>query len=132
MYLEQTYNKLRKFMDYLPTGFPETESGVEISILKKLFTPEQAELFMKLKNEPESIDEISNRTGMEVSILKPKIENMAQKGLLFRTRDKEKVQYQTYHLAHHFFQRQNIQLSFLNTGASRAGRATSRCPGAGQ
>ena len=94
---EQTYKRLRTFMDDLPTGFPETESGVEISILKKLFTPEQAELFMKLKNEPESIDDISNRTGIELSILKPKIETMAQKGLLFRTRDKENVQYQTFH-----------------------------------
>ena len=96
MHSEKIYTSLRKFMDNLPTGFPETESGVEMSILKKLFTPEQAELFMKLKNKPESIDEISNRTGIGLSILKPKIENMAQKGLLFRTRDKGNVQYQTF------------------------------------
>jgi electron transport complex protein RnfB len=94
---EKTYKDLRKFMDDLPTGFPETESGVEISILKKLFSPEQAGLFMKLKNEPESVDEISSRAGVDASELEPKIEEMAQKGLLFRTREKDKVRYQTFH-----------------------------------
>ena len=66
---EKTYKDLRTFIDDLPTGFPETESGVEISILKKLFFPEQAGLFMKLKNEPESVDEISIRAGVDASVL---------------------------------------------------------------
>ena len=43
------YARLRRFLDTLPTGYPETPTGVEIKILKRLFTPEQAELTMKLK-----------------------------------------------------------------------------------
>ena len=47
------YERLREFLDTLPTGFPATPTGVEIRILKKLFTPEEAELTMNLQSEPE-------------------------------------------------------------------------------
>lgn len=97
MSLEKIYKRLRKFMDNLPTGFPETESGVEIKILKKLFTPEQADLFMKLTFEPETVKAIANRTGLELSMLNLKLEEMAAKGLLFRDRKDNQVRYQTFH-----------------------------------
>ena len=32
---EQTYKNLAKVLDTRPNGFPETDSGVEIKILKK-------------------------------------------------------------------------------------------------
>ena len=38
---EEIYARLREFMDALPGGYPATPSGVEIKLLKKLFTPEQ-------------------------------------------------------------------------------------------
>ena len=40
---EQTYKNLAKVLDTRPNGFPETDSGVEIKILKKIFRPEDAE-----------------------------------------------------------------------------------------
>ncbi len=43
------YLKLRDFLNKLPAGFPATESGVEIKILKKLFTPEQATIALQLR-----------------------------------------------------------------------------------
>ena len=36
---EEIYKKLAKHLDNLPGGFPPTESGVELRILKRLFTP---------------------------------------------------------------------------------------------
>ena len=39
---EDVYTKLREFLDKLPAGYPATDTGVEIKILKKLFTPEEA------------------------------------------------------------------------------------------
>jgi len=88
------YTRLREFMDTLPAGFPATPTGVEIRILKKLFTPEQAELAMKLPREPEEVGKIAARIGTAEAVLAPKLEEMAQKGLIFRTRDKDKVSYQ--------------------------------------
>ena len=40
----QIYRDLQIHLDKLPIGFPPTESGVEIRILKHLFTPEEAKL----------------------------------------------------------------------------------------
>ena len=42
---DQVYRKLAKVLDTLPNGFPATENGLEIKILKKIFTPEEADLF---------------------------------------------------------------------------------------
>ena len=36
----EIYKKLREHLDKLPVGFPETESGIEMRILKHLFTPD--------------------------------------------------------------------------------------------
>ena len=58
-----TYLKLRDFLDKLPTGFPTTESGLELKILKKLFTPEQAKIAMKLRTTPERVPAIALRFG---------------------------------------------------------------------
>ncbi len=42
------YRKLQRYLDSLPIDYPETESGVEIRILKSLFTPQEAEIALKL------------------------------------------------------------------------------------
>ena len=39
---QDVYSRLREFMDSLPGGYPATPTGVEIKLLEKLFTPEQA------------------------------------------------------------------------------------------
>ena len=42
--MTDVYARLREHLDSLPAGFPATESGVELRILKRLFTPEEAGL----------------------------------------------------------------------------------------
>lgn len=96
MDLENTYEKLREFMDSLPSGFPKTKSGVEIKILKKLFTLEQAALYVNLPQEPESVENISDRLNMDSSFLGLQLEEMAVKGLLFRERKNGEVCYKVF------------------------------------
>jgi NAD-dependent dihydropyrimidine dehydrogenase PreA subunit len=90
------YERLRGFLDTLPTGFPTTPTGVELRILKKLFTPEEAELTMNLRSEAEDVSQIATRIGKEESELASKFEDMAQKGLIFRVRQGDQVLYQAY------------------------------------
>jgi len=78
------YTKLAKFLDGLPGGFPPTETGVEIRILKKLFTPEEAEMAMKLSLIPEEAGAIAKRAKKEKKYTADLLEEMSQKGLLFR------------------------------------------------
>ena len=39
---DDVYKRLRAFFDRLPGGFPETDTGVEIKILKKMYNPAEA------------------------------------------------------------------------------------------
>ena len=36
------YRRLQEHLDRMPIGYPATKSGVEISLLKTIFTPEEA------------------------------------------------------------------------------------------
>ena len=42
---DEAYYKLAKVLDSLPNGFPATESGVEMKLLRRIFQPDEAELF---------------------------------------------------------------------------------------
>ncbi len=110
------YEKLRSFLDTLPTGFPTTPTGVELRILKKLFTPEEAELTMNLQREPEELSQIVARLGRKESELAVKLEDMAQKGLIFRVRQGEQVKYQAYQFIIGIYE---FQLKTLDSEFSR-------------
>ncbi len=58
-----TYRKLANVLDTLPNGFPATENGLEIKLLKKIFTPEEADLFCDLRLGMETPVQIAERTG---------------------------------------------------------------------
>ena len=57
----EIYERLRSRIDRMPVGMPATESGVEIRILKHLFTPEEAEIALFLNISSESIKRIHGR-----------------------------------------------------------------------
>jgi len=90
------YTELREFMDTLPSGFPETPTGVEIKILKRLFSPEQATLVMQLTKDPEEVSAIAKRIDGDKQELSEQLEELAQKGLIFRVRKNGMALYQAY------------------------------------
>ncbi|MFC1823384.1 4Fe-4S binding protein [Thermodesulfobacteriota bacterium] len=80
---DTVYERLREHLDRLPAGYPVTESGVELRILKRLFTPEEAELAVNLKMKPETAEAIAERAGINAEEAAGKLEDMARKGLIF-------------------------------------------------
>jgi H+/Na+-translocating ferredoxin:NAD+ oxidoreductase subunit B len=108
------YVKLREFMNTLPAGYPSTPSGVEIRILRKLFSPEEAELTMQLKNEPEEVPAIAIRLGLDEAELAGRLEKMAQKGLIFRVKKENKALYQAFQfiIGVYEFQLKNLDREF--------------------
>lgn len=111
---EDVYTRLRSFLDALPGGFPATDNGVEIKILKKLYSPEEAEFTMKLKEEPEEISDIAQRVGISEPEAAKKLEEMAQKGLIFRVKKEGKALYQAFQflVGIYEFQLKNLDLEF--------------------
>ena len=80
---DEIYHKLAKVLDTLPNGFPATPSGVEIKILKKIFTPAQADLFCDLRLTFETPQQVAERTGRPVEDLDRQLTDMGKAGQLF-------------------------------------------------
>ena len=111
---EDIYARLRQFLDELPGGYPATGSGVEIKILKKLYTPEQAELTLKLSRDPEEVPDIAERAGLDASVAAGMLEEMAQNGLIFRVKKEGRPLYQAFQflVGIYEFQLKNLDREF--------------------
>ena len=83
----KVYRDLQKHLDRMPSGFTAVESGLDIKLLKHLFTPEEARAAVQLSMKPEPIERIYKRvrkSGMNVSIeeLQKILDEMLRKGTL--------------------------------------------------
>ncbi len=83
---EDVYQRLAKHLDHLPGGYPSTESGVELRILRRLFTEEEAALAVNLTIKTEPVEVIAEKVDGEVEEVAAQLEAMAKKGLIFRRR----------------------------------------------
>jgi Na+-translocating ferredoxin:NAD+ oxidoreductase subunit B len=92
---DAVFHELQEFLDRFPLGFPATPSGVEIEILKRLFTPEEAEVAVLLSPLPEEVERIAERAGRDAAPLEGKLDAMSRKGLVFRSRREGKTFYNT-------------------------------------
>jgi ferredoxin len=80
---EEIYRAKAQHLDDLPAGFPSTESGVELRILRRLFTPEEAELALHLSPVPEEPEAIAGRAGIDPEEAAQRLDKMAKKGLIY-------------------------------------------------
>ncbi len=80
----EIYRELQRRLDRMPVPFPATESGVEIRILKRLFTPEEARLALELSAIPEKLGAIHARVKHEIgeNELRAALDAMADKGAI--------------------------------------------------
>jgi len=81
---ETLYRRLQQHLDRMPVGFPATQSGVEIRILERLFTPEEAAIALELSAIPEPAATIHRRfeAGIALAELQQKLSRMAEKGII--------------------------------------------------
>lgn len=80
------YKALRKHLDTMPMGFPPTISGVEIRLLKALFTPDEAVTALALNYKAEPFEIIYSRAvqnGIPKDNLKKHLKSMEKKGVIF-------------------------------------------------
>jgi Pyruvate/2-oxoacid:ferredoxin oxidoreductase delta subunit len=79
---EEIYRQLAQRLDSLPNGFPATEDGAELRILRKLFSPEEAELAVHLRLPLETPKKIAARLGCNWREIRPILKSMARKRLI--------------------------------------------------
>jgi NAD-dependent dihydropyrimidine dehydrogenase PreA subunit len=84
---EGIYRKLQISLDKMPVGFPATESGVEIRLLKYLYTPEEAEFVSHLTILGESFNRLYKRMkkkGMSKTDVETTLKILDEKGAIFQ------------------------------------------------
>lgn len=77
------FKKLAIHLDSLPGGYPETPDGVELRILKKLFSEDEAKLACSLTLISETAEVIALRSGFALDRTEEMLSEMADKGLIF-------------------------------------------------
>lgn len=87
------YTRLREQLDQYSVGYPATASGIELKILQRLFTEEEAALYLDMTMMLETPEEVAARTGADPADMARMLETMAAKGLLFRQRRPNEVRY---------------------------------------
>ncbi len=80
---ETVYQQLAKHLDNLPGGFPASQSGADIRILQRLFSPQQAGLALHLALIPETAKVIARRAGIAPAEAQERLAEMARKGLVY-------------------------------------------------
>ena len=88
---EDIYRKLQKHLDSQPVGFPATEDGADIRVLKAFFTPEEAKFATFLDYLPARAKDIWRRVkrklGMSLDETKAMLKTMVDKGLIYHGED---------------------------------------------
>ena len=76
------YRHLAQRLDSLPNGYPPSPDGLEIKLLERLFTPQEAELASQLRLTFESSRQIAERTGGDPKEVRDLLKSMAKRGMI--------------------------------------------------
>ena len=82
---DDVYQRLARYLDDLPAGFPATEDGAELRLLRTLYTPEEAELALHLTLLGEEPRVIARRARLPLAEAAERLAAMFRKGLLSAT-----------------------------------------------
>ena len=93
---DEVYERLIDALDALPNGFPRTPSRVEILVLKKIFSEEEAAIASQLTGKMETVDEIADRAGLPAEETSKRLFQIVQRGMVWIDRQDGKT---TFRLA---------------------------------
>jgi len=115
---EDVYRELQVHLNTLPVGYPATKSGVEIHLLKHMFTPEEAIIATFLTFAIEDLDDVTSihervKEKIDISIedLGKTLDTMARKGSIMYVNTGDKKTYGNAILAIGMFEYQVNKLT---------------------
>lgn len=94
----EVYERLAEALNKHPEGFPRTKSGVEIKILMRILSEEEAELGCNLTHKMETVETISDLTGIPKKNVETQLLAMMSDGKVWR-RMSERLGKWTYRMA---------------------------------
>jgi len=102
--MDTIFRELQERLDKYSLGFPATESGIELQILKELFTEEDAAMFLELTPSLEAPESVAARVDRPADDVAAQLEDMAQRGLLFRLQRGGSCKYGAIPFVHGLFE----------------------------
>ena len=90
---QDVFEKLADHLNAMPHGFPRSESGVDLKLLQKIFTEEEAEIAAQMKLMPEGPEQVAERLGRDPKEMAEMLETMTSKGQLMGMGPKESRMY---------------------------------------
>ena len=90
---EDVNRRLAQRLDAIPNGFPSTESGIELKLLAKIFTEEEAHLAAVMRLTKEPAESIASRAGVSLKDARRQLKAMARKGLILASKGKGELVY---------------------------------------
>lgn len=87
------YEALAAALDRLPNGFPPTPSRVELRLLARLVTSEEAALAALLGREAEPFEDIAARAGIEPHAARQRLMDIAKRGLAWVSKGEGRLRF---------------------------------------
>lgn len=106
--MNELYNRLRERIDQRSVGFCTTPSGIEMKILERIFTPEEANIYLNLSKKLEPVKEIALRADADEQGTGLILERMTKKGLTFPKTKNGVKYYAAAPFMHGFFEHQAV------------------------
>ena len=78
--MPDVYKRLARRLDHLPQGFPSTPEGIELQILRRIFSPQDAAAALRLRPWPEAPKRIARRLRRPEAETRRLLEGMAARG----------------------------------------------------
>ena len=79
----EVYGRLADALDRLPIGFPRTKSGVELQILERLFSPEEAKVASHMTGTIEAVETIAQRADLPKDEVEEKLTAMLSRWVIW-------------------------------------------------
>jgi ferredoxin len=108
--VQHVYKDLARVLDGIPNGYPETESGVELKILARLFTPGEAQLACHLELEGQTAKAIAQRTGGDEREIFADLKAMTKKELIKAERGEGGLAFKLMPFIVGFYEGQNSRI----------------------
>jgi electron transport complex protein RnfB len=81
--MNDAYERLAAALDRLANGFPRTESGVELQVLRKMVSPEEAALAAVMTATPEPVIRIAERAGVDIHAAGQMLKTLARREIVW-------------------------------------------------
>lgn len=111
---KRKYKKLQRHLNTFPVGFPSTLGGIELRILRDIFTPEEADAALNFDYRLETFDQIYNRAsekGFSPDEFRDMVSRLDSKGALSIKEADNETKYALHPFLIGIFEMQTMRLN---------------------